>query len=29
VQTIAAQDGLILDTLSYSTKLNQKTMNLY
>ena len=29
VQTIAAQDGLVVDTLSYSTKLKQKTMNLY
>lgn len=29
VQTIAAQDGLIVDTLTYSTSLKQKTMNLY
>lgn len=29
VQTIAAQDGLVIDTLSYSASLKQKTMNLY
>ena len=29
VQTIAAQDGLVIDTLSYSSSLKQKTINLY
>lgn len=29
VQTIAAQDGLVIDPLSYSASLKQKTVNLY
>jgi len=29
VQTIAANDGLVIDPISYSAKLKQKTMNLY
>ncbi len=29
IQTIAAQDGMVIDTMSYSSNLKQKTINLY